>query len=272
MTTRLGALLSRHQWISLTALVVLIILAWAWLLAGAGIEMAPDSPHAADPRGHGGMSSMQPPMASVGAWTAGRLTLTFLMWWVMMVAMMLPSAAPAILLYIRASAAAPDVTPAAGSFLSGYLAIWGVFAAAASGLQFLLEHEGLVSPMWLRSESTWFTAGMLLVTGAYQLSPAKAACLRQCRNPAQFISRYFRQGSLGAWRMGVIHGGYCVGCCWALMVLLFAGGVMNLAWIAVLTLLVAAEKLLPFGGRLPLVTGVALIMGALALIVAAPIR
>lgn len=272
MTTRLGALLSRHQRITLAALVILIILAWAWLLVGAGMEMAPDSPHAGHPAGHGAMPSMPPPMPSATAWPARRLMLAFAMWWVMMVAMMLPSAAPVILLYSRASAAAHDARPASGSFLGGYLTIWVVFAAAASGLQLLLEQEGLLSPMWLRSERTWLTAALLLVTGIYQLSPAKAACLRQCRNPAQFISRYFRQGSLGAWRMGAIHGAFCVGCCWSLMALLFAGGVMNLAWIAVLTLLVAAEKLLPVGGRIPVVTGIVLIVGALVLIVAEPIR
>jgi predicted metal-binding membrane protein len=264
MTLSLGALLSRPQRITLAALVILVILAWAWLLAGAGMELTPDRARA----GQGAMSAMPPHVTSVTAWPAHRLALTCAMWWVMMVAMMLPSAAPVILLYIRASGAAHDVTPASGSLLGGYLAIWAVFAVAASGLQILLEQKGLVSPMSMRSERTWLTAALLLAAGIYQLSPAKAACLRQCRNPAQSISRCFRQGSLGAWRMGAIHGGHCVGCCWSLMLLLFAGGVMNLAWIAALTLLVAAEKLLPFGGRIPVVSGIALIAGAVALIVA----
>ena len=105
----------------------------------------------------------------------------------------------------------------------------------------------------------WLAAALLIAAGLYQLSPLKEACLRHCRNPAQFLSRHYRPGPTGAFRLGVYHGAYCVGCCWLLMALLFVGGVMNLAWIALLTLLVAAEKLLPGGRWIALVTGAAFI-------------
>jgi predicted metal-binding membrane protein len=265
-TRLVGSLLSRHSLVAAVALAVLVILAWAWLFAGAGLEMGPADPVSGDVVGHAQRPSMPMAMTSAVGWPASRLALTFAMWWVMMIAMMLPAAAPVVLLYVRAASTAGGPEPATASFLGGYLAIWAIFAGGATVLQAALENAELLSGEWMRSRSVLLTAALLTVAGAYQLSPAKAACLRHCQNPARFISRFYRAGPLGAVRMGAIHGAFCVGCCWLLMALLFVGGVMNLAWIAALTLLVAAEKLLPFGRAIPIATGVALIVGALALV------
>lgn len=175
------------------------------------------------------------------------------MWATMMVAMMLPSAAPAILLYaqVHRHSRGDEGPPPTAAFLAGYLACWLAFAAVAAVLQGALGTMGLAS----REAS----AAVLIAAGLYQLSPLKDACLSRCRLPAQFLSRYYRPGASGALRLGLLHGAYCVGCCWLLMALLFVGGVMNLAWVAALTLLVAAEKLLPGGEWIARIAGVAMV-------------
>jgi predicted metal-binding membrane protein len=178
------------------------------------------------------------------------------MWWVMMVAMMVPAAAPVILLYGRVHRhwSGPESAPPTAAFLTGYLACWGGFALIAAGLQTLL-----VSPMTMAFASRDAAAGLLIAAGLYQLTPVKDACLSRCRSPAAFLSRHYRPGQPGAFRLGMLHGAYCLGCCWLLMALLFVGGVMNLIWVAGLTFLVAAEKLLPGGRLLARLAGVAMI-------------
>jgi predicted metal-binding membrane protein len=174
----------------------------------------------------------------------------------MMVAMMLPSATPAILLYARvrhsrrgdAAIAEPWV------FLAGYLAVWLLFSIAVAITQRALTG----SSMALQGNSA--QALVLIGAGAYQLSPMKSACVSQCRSPGQFISRNWRPGWTGALRLGLIHGAFCVGCCWMLMALLFVGGVMNILWVVGLTVLVAGEKLLPNGRSAQQVSGIALIL------------
>lgn len=190
------------------------------------------------------MEAMEPPLTALIA-----------MWWLMMMAMMLPSATPALLLYsrVRETRGADSAVVQTWVFLSGYLAAWGLFSIAAALAQSLLTD----SSMALRSSAA--QAGLLVLAGVYQLSPLKAACINQCRSPAQFLSRHWRPGWDGAMRLGAIHGAFCVGCCWLLMGLLFVGGVMNLAWVVALTLAVAAEKLLPGGLILQKLSGVALI-------------
>jgi predicted metal-binding membrane protein len=253
MSTAIEAALRRHRTLTIAALAALTLLAWAWLVTGAGM---------AHPQSRGDMGGMA--MAPEAAWTATRFALTMAMWWVMMAAMMLPSAAPTILLYARAATHGAAL-PASGSFLFGYLAAWGGFSLLATLLQLGLEQDGLIAAMG--SASRPLSAAILIAAGLYQLSPLKDACLRQCRSPAQFLSRNYRPGRAGAVRMGLLHGSYCVGCCWLLMVLLFVGGVMNLAWIALLTLLVAAEKLLPHGKRIATAGGVALLVAGAWLLV-----
>ena len=153
------------------------------------------------------------------------------------------------------------------AFVAGYLAIWFLFAASATGLELAFERVGLVSPMWMWSESSRLTGALLIAAGVYQLTPVKIACLDGCRSPIEFLSRHWRAGSGGAFRMGIVHGAYCVGCCWALMLLLFAGGVMNLLWIAVLSIIVVIEKTAPFGRTFGRVLGALLLAVGSALLV-----
>jgi predicted metal-binding membrane protein len=181
--------------------------------------------------------------------------------------MMIPSAAPMILLYARVfrhgqarGQIDTSLVPTA-AFAAGYLACWLGFSAPATALQFALERAGLVHGMWMWSMSRWLTAGLLIAAGLFQLTPLKSACLEQCRAPAAFLSGHWRPGQLGALRLGVVHGAYCLGCCWVLMLLLFAAGIMNLVWIAGLALLVLVEKLTPFGANLARLTAV-LLLGA----------
>ncbi|MFM5950330.1 MAG: DUF2182 domain-containing protein [Novosphingobium sp.] len=257
------------------------VLAWAWLIGGAGTLMEPQKsllpPLAEQPAAQTmPMPDMpMPDMARTGlsssapsAWTTLRFGLTFSMWWTMMIAMMLPSAAPTILLYAKASSPGDAKTPpSTAGFLIGYLFAWGAFSLLATGVQAVLERTGFISDMLLASRSRWLSAGILFAAGIYQLTPIKNMCLRHCRNPGQFLSRNFRPGRSGALQMGLIHGTYCIGCCWLLMLLLFVGGVMNLVWIALLTLMVAAEKLLPHGRAASLVAGGASLLGALLILV-----
>lgn len=251
MPSALEATLRRQRALTIAALAVLALLAWAWLLLGAGMGMTPRAALHLFPRpdpGMSGMAGMDMPGAP-GDWSPAQLLLAFSMWWVMMVAMMLPAAAPVILLYAQSSVAQGAARPATSAFLAGYLAVWGLFSLAAAGLQDALQLSGALAPMTMDSTAKWLSAALLVAAGTYQLSPLKEACLAHCRSPAVFLSRHYRAGPLGALRMGAIHGAFCLGCCWLLMALLFVGGVMNLAWIALLSLLVAGEKLLP-GGRL----------------------
>jgi predicted metal-binding membrane protein len=162
----------------------------------------------------------------------------FWMWAVMMVAMMTPSAAPMVLAFSRMSRPGAGVT---GAFLLGYLALWTGFSFLAAAAQALLERATLLSPMGA-STSPVLSAVVLLAAGLYQFSPWKYACLSKCRAPLGFLMTEWREGWTGALVMGLRHGLYCAGCCWLLMALLFVAGVMNLAWIAALTLIVLAEK------------------------------
>jgi len=186
------------------------------------------------------------------------------MWWLMMLAMMLPSATPAILLYarVRQTRAGDASIAQTWVFLVGYLAVWLLFSIVAASVQSLVTD----SSMALRSRAA--QGAVLVAVGLYQLSPLKSACVSQCRSPGQFISRHWRPGWEGAFRLGVIHGAYCVGCCWMLMGLLFVGGVMNLLWVVGLTILVAAEKLLPGGSLLAKVSGIAFILWGFARVLA----
>jgi len=231
-TTVAERIATRSRAVTIVGLVILVLLAWAYLLLGAGMPAMP------------GMA-VSPAFTTVAA-----------MWWVMMVAMMIPAASPAILLYahVHRHSGGVESAPPTAAFLAGYLACWLGFALIAGGLQ-----SWLVPPMSMALASRAAAAGLLIAAGLYQMSPFKAACLSHCRSPASFLSRHYRPGSVGAFRLGVLHGAYCVGCCWLLMTLLFVGGVMNLIWIVGLSLLVAAEKLLPWGSWISKIAGIAMI-------------
>jgi predicted metal-binding membrane protein len=190
------------------------------------------------------------------------------MWVVMMVAMMVPTAAPITLMYAAvARKAAAQHNPVAPTFVfvTGYITMWAIFSLVATVAQHALDQAALLSPM-MASNSRVFGAALLVAAGAYQFTPLKNACLTNCRAPAHFLSRYWHTGNFGAFRMGLRLGAYCVGCCWILMGLLFIGGVMNLLWIAAIAIFVLLEKTVPFGVASGRVAGVVMIVvGALTL-------
>jgi predicted metal-binding membrane protein len=191
----------------------------------------------------------------------------------MMVAMMLPSASPLVLLYgrvVRRAAAEGRILharTAIACFASGYLTIWILFSLLAVFLQWGLERAGATSAM-MSLGATPLSGALLVAAGLYQLTPLKTVCLKHCRGPAAALAAQWRPGLSGAWRMGLVHGTYCLGCCAVLMLLLFVGGVMNLVWIAALTLFVAVEKLAPFGKTAATAMGTVLIAWGGALILA----
>jgi predicted metal-binding membrane protein len=189
------------------------------------------------------------------------------MWAVMMVGMMVPSVAPTVLLYQRTQRhwRPKGALAYTGVFVGGYLAAWTGFSVIATGLQIRLIQAGWIDDMGVASNRR-VAALLLLALAIYQWAPAKRACLDHCRSPAEFLTAHHRPGLGGAFRMGVHHGLYCIGCCWAVMLLLFVGGVMNLLWVAAIAALVLAEKLFARGPWLQRSIGVAAAIGALALL------
>ncbi len=270
----LELVLRRDRQVVTLVLVTVITASWLYVLGGAGtgmyphemavfvpvqIDMEPSIP---------GTASM---LMSPATWTPGYTLLMFWMWWLMMIAMMLPSAAPMVLLHAAVTrkglARADDVglnapsqrlRSARTAFIAGYLVIWGAFSLVAVVAQWALERAELFSAMMM-STSQFLGAGLLLAAGLWQLTPLKTVCLRHCRSPISFLSSHWRPGVGGAFRMGIEHGVFCLGCCWFLMALLFYGGVMNLIWIIGLALFVLAEKMLPAGVAFGRVTGLLLI-------------
>jgi predicted metal-binding membrane protein len=196
-----------------------------------------------------GATNMQSPAAQLTMpmteWSAANWLAVFIMWAVMMAAMMLPSVAPMVVTFAALSRKRGE-TARTIIFVTAYLALWTAFSAAATAAQWALQSMGWLSPM-IVSMSTSLSAALLVIAGVFQFTPLKHMCLRACRSPLGCLISDWRGGLWGAWRMGVRHGLYCLGCCWALMALLFVGGVMNLLWIAALAVLVAIEKLAPKG-------------------------
>jgi predicted metal-binding membrane protein len=251
-----SALLRHDRALVLAGLVAVIVLSWVWLMTGAALKMDEMD------MGGGQIMLMAP------SWTVQYAAMIFLMWLIMMAAMMLPSAAPAILLVIALTKQRGErhAIRASGEFAFGYVAVWGAFSLVATGLQWGLDRAGLLSEN-MASGSVVLAAFLLFAAGVYQLTPWKHACLQHCRSPMEFLTRHWRKGPLGPMRAGARHGAFCLGCCWMLMGLLFVGGLMNLIWIAGLALLVLIEKLFPLGPRVSQLTGVALIgWGAFVLV------
>ena len=218
--------------------------------------------------GEHSMAPTMDAMTGVQPWTATEFGLRLAMWAVMMVAMMVPTAAPMTLMYAAvARKAAAQHNPLAPTFVfvTGYIAMWTIFSLVATIAQHALDQAALLSPMMV-SRSAVFGGALLIAAGVYQLTPFKNACLRNCRAPSHFLSRYWRTGNFGAFRMGLRLGASCVGCCWILMGLLFVGGVMNLQWIAAIAIFVLLEKTIPFGDVSGKFAGTAMILvGALSL-------
>lgn len=257
--SQLESLIKRDRVVVAVCLATANLIAAYFILAGAGMDMT--------------ALQMSVSMKHMGAampkdWTVAYTLAMFLMWWVMMIAMMLPSAAPTILLSAALNRRSQAEVPPYGSatvFTLGYLLAWAGFSLVAVVLQWWLEHAGMLS-MHMESVNPTLTAGLLLAAGAWQLSPIKNACLKHCRSPVEFLTRYRKPGTLGALQMGLHHGAFCLGCCWFLMVLLFVGGVMNLYWIIGLAAFVFVEKVLVVGKQIGQITGVGMLVWGLALL------
>ena len=248
-STSLEGLLRRDKLVTCAAILLLIILASSYTIFGVGmsmsaIEMTPGLGQStiAMPT----MANMKKMMMEPASWSISYGLLVFLMWWLMMVAMMLPSAAPMILLYtalIRRAQKTKNIITEVTLFISGYLLAWAAFSLFAAALQSQLEVRGWMSPMMMETTNIYLAAGILIAAGIYQLTPLKTVCLEKCRQPASFLAGYKNTWVNSPLRIGLVHGFYCVGCCWFLMGLLFFGGIMNLYWIVGLIIFVALEKL-----------------------------
>lgn len=241
----------------LSSLVLLTALAWTYLFYDAqrmsGMDMG-----------------MMGEMAVLQPWHPIDLLLLFAMWGIMMVGMMIPTASPTVLLFARVnrmrSQAQRPYAPT-GTFVLGYVAAWILFSLIATATQALLHTSALLSPMMV-SESAILGGSILVAAGIFQWTPLKDQCLIHCRASHAFLAAYWREGTYGALAMGLRHGLYCVGCCWVLMALLFVTGVMNLVWVAILTVFVLLEKVVPSGlsSWVTRGTGVALFVWGLSLL------
>ena len=201
---------------------------------------------------------MTMPMSPV--WSLGNALAVFAMWVVMMIAMMLPSAIPMILLHQRMIN--KNKKPFENlSFTLSYLFIWVLFSVGAVAIQYVAQVSGVLDASSLTA-SKIISIGLLILAGGFQFTALKRTCLTKCRTPAGFFMGYWQSGVLGAFKMGIKHGLFCLGCCWAIMLLLFVGGVMNLSWVLLLTIAVIVEKTLPAGDLISKIIGFVLIMGA----------
>ena len=267
-------LLKFEQLITLICLILTCFFALMYVFSGAGMGMSAwdMTNFSLMPHRHAGMQTNMPEMGMKSIpWSYHYFFINILMWWVMMIAMMLPSASPMVLLYARVmkhaqkNSTTKKLIPTA-YFIAGYLVIWLIFSFFATLLQWQLVQQDLLS-MNLISNNRWISGGLLIAAGIYQFSPLKSACLKFCRTPAQFIVVYMQVGKLGALNMGLRHGWFCLGCCWGLMLLLFVGGVMNLFWIVALSVFVVVEKVYPKSLGLTHLLSIGLIIWGLAILV-----
>ena len=257
--TLIEILLRRERLLVLTGLLLITALAWWWVVIGSGTGMSASS-----------MTTWRfpPPLhkGMVDNWSSGYALVMFFMWWIMMIAMMIPSATPMILLYGHAyrheqrQGKLPAGVVPTFVFVLGYLLSWAAFSGVATGLQWGLERMGFIHQMMMWSINPIFTASLLIAAGLYQFTSLKTGCLEHCRSPAQFLAQHFKPGAVGAFRLGWKHGAYCLGCCWFLMALLFAGGIMNLVWIAGIAVYVLIEKVAPNGHLIARVAGAAMVL------------
>jgi len=262
----LEAVLRRDRAVVVAALAIITLLAWAdlvWLANDMWMGGMDMTGFRMIPAGQGWMMPVNAP------WQPIEFGAVFVMWVAMMTGMMMPSVAPMILVYARIGRqAAGEARPLAASawFTVGYLLSWIAFSLVATSAQWALERAALLTPM-MESASHFLGAMILIVAGLYQWTPFKDACLSHCQTPLGFVLRYgFRREPTGALALGFRHGLYCIGCCWAVMLLLFVAGVMNIFWIAVLSALVLVEKVAPFGRFIPRLAGLGFLVGGVWLL------
>lgn len=274
---KIKSIFRRERLIIAACLAVMAALAWLYLLESertmssmrlSGMDM-PGMDMSS-------MPGMTMTMTATQPWSAASVFLLFLMWAVMMVAMMLPSASPMVFAFLGLNERRQAVPgPAAGRtlvpvgiFVLGYLAIWTAYSALAALAQWQLHRLALLSPA-MAATSPYLSGGLLIAAGLFQWTPLKRACLKGCRSPLTFLMTGWREGKGGAFLMGLRHGSYCVGCCWVLMALLFVAGVMNLLWVALIALFVTAEKLAPRGALIGTIAGMVMIVSGIALLLPA---
>lgn len=254
LATLPGGRRSGDRTVVVGALLVVTSLAWLYLLLRS------------DPSGAEAMDAMD--TMGMQVWSPADYALTCTMWVVMMAAMMLPSIIPLTQVYVaiaRKARRQGSPVPATAVFVGGYLLVWAAFSLLATTAQLFLDRAALLTGS-ARTTSLVVAGGLLLATGLYELTPLKRSCLRACRGPVDFVARHWRTGTLGAMRLGIDAGLYCLGCCAMLMSLLFVGGVMNLLWVAAIALFVLVEKLLPQAEIVSRVGGVVMASGGLGLL------
>ena len=248
-STAVELFIQRDKVITIIAIAILVGATFTYTVLGVGmnmsaIQMTPGLGQSQMSMPN--MSAMKNMAATPAVWSFKYSVLMFFMWWTMMIAMMLPSASPMILLYtalIRRTKKAKSIIRQVTSFICGYLLAWAAFSLFAAALQSQLELRDWMSPMMMEATNIYLAAGILIAAGVYQLTPLKTVCLEKCRQPASFLANYKNTWVNSPLRIGLVHGFYCVGCCWFLMGLLFFGGIMNLYWIVGLIIFVAIEKL-----------------------------
>tara|TARA_B100000085_G_scaffold5179_1_gene4748 strand:- start:204 stop:1052 length:849 start_codon:yes stop_codon:yes gene_type:complete len=248
-STAIESFIQRDKIITIIAIAILVGATFTYTVLGVGmnmsaIQMTPGLGQSQMSMPN--MSAMKNMAATPAVWSFNYSVLMFFMWWTMMIAMMLPSASPMILLYtalIRRTKKAKSIIRQVTSFICGYLLAWAAFSLFAAALQSQLELRDWMSPMMMEATNIYLAAGILIAAGVYQLTPLKTVCLEKCRQPASFLANYKNTWVNSPLRIGLVHGFYCVGCCWFLMGLLFFGGIMNLYWIVGLIIFVAIEKL-----------------------------
>jgi predicted metal-binding membrane protein len=258
----LETLLRRDRVIIGAALAVLSVAAWLYLLhlASAMSDMAsPDMPT---------MPGMAMAMPALQAWSWVEVGVLAVMWGVMMIAMMTPATAPMILMFStihrRRTAEGRPAVPTA-IFILGYLVVWTIYSVVAALAQAGLHAAALLSPAMVAT-SPLLAGGLLVAAGVFQWTPLKRTCLAACRSPLSFLMTGWREGRAGAFVMGLRHGLYCLGCCWALMTLLFVAGVMNLLWVAAIAVAVLVEKVVPRGDLVGRLAGVVLVAAGVLLV------
>ena len=254
--TALERAVVRDRWLVIASLLLVGGACWAWI-----VPMARDM--------YGDMTGPSAWMMRP-SWSGTHLVLLFAMWTAMMIGMMLPTAAPTLLVYGMVARRGDDAGDAAlrvHIFAAGYLVVWTAFSAVATLVQRAFTDVEVLTPM-MEARAPLVSGIMLMAAGLYQLTPVKRACLMTCQSPAAFIVKHWRAGRAGAFRIGLLHGWCCLGCCWALMLLLFAGGVMNLVVIVSLTVFLLVERLMPARLQGGLFSGVVLVVAGLYMTVA----
>ncbi len=227
----------RDKWLVIISLISVSGVAWLYMLHGYWMMMTVP------------MTQMWMPPTGGSSWSLTDFWLTFLMWGVMMTAMMVPSATPMVMMFAAINRKRRELEQTfvpTFVFLAGYVIAWTGFGALATLIQWPLHRYALLTPM-MDNSSNWLAGLVLIVAGVYQWTPWKDVCLNHCRTPLGFVMTEWRDGAKGALIMGIKHGLFCVGCCWALMLVLFAVGVMNMLWVVLITIFVIVEKVMPGG-------------------------